>query len=467
MRIFLGVLIFSTCLSLGAQDLRPESPNLRADPLWYQYYSSERFLSNALTLGPDSEIYTAGSFQSYLQTEDTTYYIPPQGAFRQSFANYPFLQKHSLGGQLAWTAYAIGEARVADLATDQKGNVYLCGEVWSEGLTFVSANGRKDSLAKPKDYTSRGIYLAKFSPQGQILHSTFISSDRYDAPHTMAIDSEGNIILGGVFMYSKENTLTRNYLLHKISPDFELIWSKLGNSKGRSQILDIAIDRHDNIYLSGSYAQYVKLGEDSLHTAHDTYKGLFAKLDPNGRWLSLQGAITDPSDQHIQVVGNGLTPGPWGKSIMVGSSFGRFFHAQLNRKGEVKWIQRSIGRSTYPFGLHPISKRRYLSFGHGYGASLISHPPKDSLHYQSKGSTDFFVAEFKSSGRLVKMLVGGGEATDYVTDLAYRDGKIYVLGHDLGGPAIEFGTVSFPDLDNPRRLNRYPRMWLACFEWGD
>lgn len=55
------------------------------------------------------------------------------------------------------------------------------------------------------------------------------------------------------------------------------------------------------------------------------------------------------------------------------------------------------------------------------------------------------------------MLVGGGLATDYLTAVFWHGGKLYALGHDLGGPAIEFGDESLPKGE--------PKMWLACWGW--
>jgi hypothetical protein len=87
------------------------------------------------------------------------------------------------------------------------------------------------------------------------------------------------------------------------------------------------------------------------------------------------------------------------------------------------------------------------------------------LSYQSKGSTDFFILDYSSKSQLKGLLVGGGEGTDYISSMAFRDGKIYVLGHDLGGPPIEFGVHK---TENSQAYKyRRPKLWLACFEWED
>ena len=65
--------------------------------------------------------------------------------------------------------------------------------------------------------------------------------------------------------------------------------------------------------------------------------------------------------------------------------------------------------------------------------------------------------EHSGKGTLGKKIVGGGVATDYLTAVLWHEGKLYALGHDLGGSAIEFGDQSLPKGDS--------KMWLACWDW--
>ncbi len=447
-----------------AQAQENEPKGNRPDPIWFRHYESRRFFSNALSLDKAGNIYSGGSFESYFLTPDTAYQIPP-GPFRETFANQLWFQKHDTAGDLQWTFHARGQARLHSLCHDDAGNAYFTGEVWSDHLVFVSANGREDSLKKPQEY-SRGIYVAKVSPNGQLLASTYFSLERSDNANTMAIDSKNNIILGGNYMYRKGSEAIRSFLLLKLAPDLSPLWMMDGDTIGRSQILDLSLDGSDNIYIAGGYTEDLKIGNRHLQTGHQSQKAFVAKLSDDGKLKWLQGALTDPNEPHSQVVVNAICVDFWRRVYIAGSRFGRLYLAKLNRQGEQKWItgRQPSNRSNYSFDLLKNGSSLWVA-GHGYGGSIFSSEGGDTISYLSKGSTDFFIGQWDLKGQIQKIQFGGGAGTDYATALAQGDGKVYVLGHDLGGPPVEFGQNQIDESKRKGYLRGGPVMWLACFDW--
>ncbi len=463
--VFCLVLPFS--LKLYGQEYE-DNPALRKDPIWYKHYESRRFLSNALSLDKTGNIYTGGSFESYFATPDTTYEIP-RGPFRETFANQIWLQKHDQQGNLQWTNYAIGQARLHAIANDKEENVYICGEVWSDALVFVSADGSRDSLDKPGNY-HRGAYVAKFNSAGQLLKSYYFSLNRHENFSEMLIDSKGNLILGGNYMYSQKSELKRSYLLLKLKSNLEPLWVMDGDTLGRTQITALALDGSDNTYLAGAYGKDVKIGDQHLSSPHQSQKPFIAKLKKDGELVWLQGAIVDTLNPHSQMIVSGMALDFWRNIYISGTRYdGRFYLAKLKRNSDLAWTtgMRPSNRSNYPFGMIEKDNKELLIFGHGYGGSFFSSPPVDTLSYMGKGSTDFFIGEYSKKGKIVNFQFGGGRGTDYLTAMAFRDGKIYALGHDLGGSPVEFGQKQIGEAEHFTYLKRGPVMWLACFEWGD
>lgn len=458
--------LFASLVS-SAQSRLTESA-LRSDPIWFNHYESRGFLSTSLSLDEAGNIYTGGTFESFLATPDTVFEMP-RLPFRETFANYPWLQKHDPNGKLQWTAYAMGQARLHDIALDDKGHIYITGEVWSNSLVFVSANGQQDSLDKAGDY-HRGAYIAKFNAEGQLLKSYYFSLNRHESFNSLVIDSKGQLILGGNYLYSQNSELKRSYLLLKMSADLAPLWVMDGDTLGYSQINSLTVDGSDNIYVGGSYTLDLKMAQKQVSSPHQNQQAFIAKLSAKGKLKWLQGEVIGPENAGSQMVINGIALDFWRNVYFTGSRFGgRFYLAKLDRKGQPKWItaSRPSNRSNYPFGLTERDNKELLVFGHGYGGSFLSTDPVDTLSYTANGSTDFFIGQISKKGRLEKFLFGGGRGSDYVTDIAFRDGKIYVLGHDLGGPPVVFKEQSIHAESRFTYSKKGPVMWLACFEWEE
>lgn len=463
LKFMFSVFLLQFANELVAQDLAAESEGLRKDPIWLNTSYSKGFLSTSLVLDDEGSIYTGGTFQTFFSSNDLAIDMPRLSHLENS-PNYPFLQKHYSNGTLAWTKYAIGQGRLHALAVDKENNIYISGEVWSSDLIFTSKMGERDSLDKPNGI-SNGIYLAKFNPQGVLIASTYFSFERQDNVAAMAIDSEGNIILAGNYSYTLDSESISSYLLVKFDSNLKLLWHKDGGELGRSRFTAIHINAKGHMYLGGTFSNRLEIGERVLLNNHHAQKPFVAKLNKNGDLKWLQAEIIESSNAQSFGTISGISADKWGKVYFSGSIFSRLYFAKLKRRGAIKWKVISGGRSSYPFGLENIEGRNFILYGHGYGSSFWSHPKGDTLSYQSKGSTDFFILDYSSKSQLKGLLVGGGEGTDYISSMAFRDGKIYVLGHDLGGPPIEFGVHK---TENSQAYKyRRPKLWLACFEWED
>ncbi len=439
---------------LLGQDLKPESSDIRIDPAWLQSYPTMGVLSSSLAADPQGNTYSGGTFQTALMVGDTNYQVGDIG-LRESFPNIPFVQKHSSSGQHLWTVFAEGQGRLNDIVVSDDGSVFFTGEFWRGILVVLSSNGERDTIiTPPKAY--RGLYIVKLNTDGVFQNATFFNKLSHANGAAIALDSKGGLIVAGNYMYREEIQLKRNWLLMRYHPNLELDWLRAGDSTGRSALLGLSLDGRDNIYVCGWYASALSMGNEELKLNHDTQKALIAKWEGTGNLTWLQSALTEPEESSSQVVVNDILVDYWHRVYISGAQFQRLFLAELDRDGELDWLKRVDGRSSYCFGLAWGKHGRILVYGHGYGSSFW-RDSEPQISYIANGSTDFFIVEATRSGRVKDLIVGGGGGTDYLTDLVYHKGEVLAIGHDLGGLPIRFKEKELP--------KGRPRVWLAGWKW--
>jgi hypothetical protein len=84
-----------------------------------------------------------------------------------------------------------GQDQVRDVALDAAGNMYVVGGTMSSN--FPTTAGAFD-----RSYNGNfDIFVAKFSPTGSLLFSTFLGGPHYDRAYAVELDPSGNIIIGG------------------------------------------------------------------------------------------------------------------------------------------------------------------------------------------------------------------------------------------------------------------------------
>jgi len=445
----------------SAQDLEPESSGLRKTPIWLQHYGSGGFLSTSLVYDGISSLYIGGTFKEYIKLPDSLLRIDPR-RYRVNFANQPFVQKHDLRGNLQWTIFADGDARLHDMAIDPDGSIVFVGEVWSKDLVFVSADGSRDSLVKPQPL-DHGCYVARFSADGQYIDSYYHQKLRGGTAQSVAITDNGSVILAGHHFYREGSESKRNWMIIQLFKDFSPLGVWLGDSTGRSSITDLIIDSKGETFLCGWYSTELNFYGEQRKTLSSDQKGFIARLNTDGdlEWIN-DHIIWDP-----------LAPGQFTLSQLaidhrnrvyfIGNAASQTVLGRISRRGKPKWFKRSQGRTNTAFGMTLKGKDGLVAFGHGYGGSFFGGEPDYDwkgpwdISYQSAGSTDFFVLDTDRKGNLDSFLVGGGRGTDYASAAVWINGRLFLLGHDLGGPEIRMGQMQVP--------TGSARLWLACFDW--
>ena len=165
------------------------------------------------------------------------------------------------------------------MAVDASGTVYVTGNAWGGYTTiahsgnhnllwFNSYHGAGDTAEHPNAIALGGnanVYVTGYSSNSiggcdylTIAYSsagTSLWTNRYDGPgHTndyaqaLAVGDSSNVYVTG---YSSGTTGSYDYLTLAYSSDGTPLWTNRYNGPGDSQASALAVDRNDNIYVTG------------------------------------------------------------------------------------------------------------------------------------------------------------------------------------------------------------------------
>lgn len=152
---------------------------------------------------------------------------------------------------------------IRDIVSDSQGNIYVAGG--SASATFPTTNGAYDRTQNG----NMDVVVAKFSPTGQLLWSTFIGGPNYDRAYAIELDPQGDIIVSGragrgfpttagSFQTTFQGYNTgiqygeQDAFIAKVSADGStLLWASYEGPFEMNR--DIAVDANGNIYAATSY----------------------------------------------------------------------------------------------------------------------------------------------------------------------------------------------------------------------
>lgn len=253
------------------------------------------------------------------------------------------------------------------MATDQYGNIYVCG-----GFQHPINFGNNITLTPQTNQIANLTgYIAKYSPQGDILWAkkhTGPGGARYGG---ITIDSTGNIYLVGNFhnvitfgtVSTPFATGTSEIFVAKLDPNGNGIWAK--RAYGQSAIdrgYDITLDSSKNVFITGYFNEGGSVGatisfNNIICTSYGERDIFIFKLDSLGDAIWGYSAGTGPTsddegrDLAIDKQGNcyltgtvalnGTTvakPAHFGQTTITITS-GEPFLAKFDPAGNVQWVR--------------------------------------------------------------------------------------------------------------------------------
>jgi len=198
-------------------------------------------------------------------------------------------------GDVVWTrVFGDGVDQLAtSVAVDAAGTIYVAGS--AEGV--VDFGGGPQPSAGAAD-----VFVVALTSDGDTLWSQMFGGPQRDVGEDVAVSPSGGIFLGGSLAWSVQ--VGDDFLIHsggddaflaKLSAGGKPEWAKLFGGSGQQGIRAVASDSLGNVVVTGETSESISFGGPSL-PFDDQADAFVAKLDPNGLHL-WSTAFTGPGFQ--------------------------------------------------------------------------------------------------------------------------------------------------------------------------
>ena len=307
-----------------------------------------------------------------------------------------FIFTHYTYGQMLSYAYGTGgngEDQGERVTTDLSGNVFTTG-YFSGTVDF-----QQDLSGSSVELSSAGntdIYLAKYSPTGDILWAHAIGGNGSDEGKSVFTDAAGNVYVTGVF---------------RQTVDFDPSGSTFNITSYGPGSSDVFLAKYN---ANGGFVWAKKMGSSSLDIGY----GLV--LDNAGNVI-VTGYFTGTAD---------FDEGGAAANLVSVGDFDLFI-AKYEPDGDLIWAKGvgSTGQET-GFGIDVDGSDNIYVTGRFAGTTDFNPDPGATFDVTSNGDRDIFLAKYQSDGTFVWAKGIGGTAEDWGFDLVVdASANIYLTGH--------------------------------------
>ncbi len=328
-------------------------------------------IPNGIVTDSKNNVYIAGGFTDQLQGNKKT--ITSEGN------RDIYVARYNDKGKLEWLWQAGGEYldKIMAIKNAPDNDLYITGIIRGEmkfGKQKIEGESKK-------------LFVARINKRGKADWVTTIPF--YDAASGYLLDTDknGNILLGGVFAdtlhCSSKDVISQGHndiFLIRFLTDGSVDQVKQIGTKGAEKLTALSLDSLGNVYLTGSYKKTLSI--DAL------------EIEAQGKQLEQNNFILQ-LDSTLKAV--------WAKPILS-TSYAEVTGMVCNDNNQL-----------------------YLSGNFNHHLSI------DTLEYEAKGRSDFFVCKTDTTGNIKWFKTFGGKFSDNVRDIKLNR---------LGGAMI---TGSFND----------------------
>lgn len=320
------------------------------------------------------------------------------------------------------------------VASDAKGNVYIAG-TFRRSVDFDPSSGTAKRTSNGLD----DIFVAKYSPSGDLIWAKSFGGPGVDLAGGIAVDAMGNVFLAGCFHGKVDfdpgagQTNLRSagefdIFVIKLDNEGDLIWAGRMGGTGGDRAYGIALDEDANVYICG----YFQLLSDfnpsaakfNLASAADR-DAFVSKLDPDGNfvWAKRVGGFDrdvvvgmDIAAANNFVYVTGYFTGkkidfdPGARNFTLsGGVLPDAFVLKLNGAGIFEWAKSFGSRGAVDEGLGVAVDKDGQVYVTGCFSGTASFGPNDLI---SNGGLDVFVARLDFNGRVEWVRQLGGPGND-------------------------------------------------------
>lgn len=252
-----------------------------------------------------------------------------------------YLVKYTPQGDLQWVQVLTSNYMVFpfDVEVDREDNIYLTGSFAHHnysGELYISrdtlgSSAKWDTLIS---HGGRDMFLAKYSPNGQLQWVRHAGSARDDQGHEggygLAIDAAGNCLVGGQFLEQAifdSTTVLPGYgekdiFLAKYDPDGQLLWvrqagSPDGGRPGEESARGVAVTPSGDILVTGRFTGSARF-DNQLIEGGSLYNFFLAKYTSDGSLLWVQPFDIDDLPDFRAAAGLSVAVNQDGQYVVTG-----------------------------------------------------------------------------------------------------------------------------------------------------
>jgi len=363
-----------------------------------------------------------------------------------------FVAKYDSLGNLIWAEKFGGFSSDNGLciATDNVGNVCITGYFRSPSVMFGAYK-----LINTGMYGD--VFIAKLDSSGNVLWAKSGNGDANDEARSIAIDSDGNILVTGETVSSSisfdaikiVNTGSKDMFIAKYDKFGNVLWAKnYGGSTGGLSGSCIIVDGKNNFFVTGYYNSTVVFGHDTLvQTSESIGPDLFiVKFDSlcNTIWAKRY-------DSTYYTVPNCITTDLDGNVCLTGFFNSDACHYLLvlkyDKNGKLLWNIKTKVTQNRSEGLGIVTDTKnniYVvgafnqqEFSIGKYSLINSNTNKEQDGWYS----DIFVVKYDASGNIIWAKSAGGPGDDCARSIAIdNNDDLYITG-DFSEESLKIGEV--------------------------
>lgn len=352
-------------------------------------------------------------------------------------------------------------AWVTDMQSNNLGTIYLAGGF--EGKIGMETKNLKST-------NSKGIYLAKFTDEGEKRWIKTFNGAGKDRIKAVDTDEKGNAYMAINFIGAFEvegqeylSTSGSNILLMKVTPKGKIAWVKHIEGISNDYATDIAISHEDNFYLAGKFAKKMDFGNETVIKSEGNLDPFIAKFNKNCEiiWAKnlKSGSEAEINSITVDLKNNLVIAGKFkdkvyydNKTTVSEKDIGLFL-AKVSPDGKAIWLSKA-GKCTNDLPVQVVTDKLGNII---VGGSIYCETPFPETALKTFNSNDVFykndmmVAKLNTEGELKWSKEIKGNGNEKVIDIDVdAENNVYFLGEHTNSINIEDSKVI---LEAPKPYN--------------
>ncbi len=341
----------------------------------------------------------------------------------------------------------VGEEYAFGITVDDSSNSYVTG--------YVDA-ANKIKAANGINCIDHDIFTAKYDSNGNLMWMKGIGGGGDDIGWGIAIDKNKNIYVAASFQDTlnlpNDTLISSGYLdvlIAKYNSNGVFQWAKKAGGNLGDYAYAVAVDSHDDIYLTGSFFGNAIFGTTGLSSRglNDIF---LAKYDTDGNllWAKNEGgskfeddeayAIAIDKNDNIYLTGKFGDTAYFAGDTLISRGTSDIFIAQFTTDGNLNWIKQAGGTDT-DMGQGISTDKSGNIYTTGYFGTTSSF---GSEQVMSNGFSDIFITKYDANGNELWVKSAGSTTSDEGAGIAVdANNKIYVTGYFTKTPTFGSQTI--------------------------